>query len=172
MKLAGLGKEESVWRNLDERDDPPSVFEICHCHWGAPKAPNTLLVVLLSIVGQVLSAQLSGNEVPILSQDQEVNFDGSYRTSYETGNGISAQEQGQLKNAGNPDAEAEEVQGSFQFTAPDGTPIQLQYVANENGFQPQGSHLPIAPTPPPIPPAIQRALEWIAAHPEPQQKGK
>lgn len=44
MKLAGLGKEESVWRNLDERDDPPSVFEICHCHWGAPKAPNTLLV--------------------------------------------------------------------------------------------------------------------------------
>lgn len=120
------------------------------------------------------AAQLSGNEpVPILSQDQEVNFDGSYHSSYETGNGISAQEQGVLKNAGNPDAEAEEVQGSVQYTAPDGTPIQLQYIANENGFQPQGAHLPVAPTPPPIPAAIARALEWIAAHPqreEPSQK--
>ncbi|CAH0558103.1 unnamed protein product [Brassicogethes aeneus] len=129
-------------------------------------------IILLSILGTTLSAQLTGNEVvPILSQDQEVNFDGSYRTSYETGNGISAQEQGQLKNAGNKDAEVEEVQGSFQFTAPDGTPIQLQYIANENGFQPQGAHLPVAPTPPPIPPAIQRALDWIAAHPEPENQG-
>lgn len=76
-----------------------------------------------------------------------------------------AQEQGQLKNAGS-EGEASEVQGSAQWTAPDGTPISISYVANEDGFQPQGDHLP---TPPPIPPAIQRALEWIAAHPEPEQ---
>lgn len=87
--------------------------------------------------------------------------------SFETGNGIVAQEQGQLKNAGS-DNEAEEVQGSVQYTAPDGTPISLNYLANEDGFQPQGDHLP---TPPPIPAAIQRALEWIAAHPEPEQGG-
>lgn len=115
-------------------------------------------------------AQLTGNEViPILSQDSEVNFDGSYRSSYETGNGISAQEQGQLKNAGNPETEAEEVQGSFQYTAPDGTPIGIQYVANEFGFQPQGAHLPVAPTPPPVPEAIQRALDWIAKNPQPEE---
>lgn len=55
-------------------------------------------------------AQLTGNEpIPILSQNAEVNFDGSYVSSYETGNGIAAQEQGVLKNAGNPETEAEEV---------------------------------------------------------------
>lgn len=74
------------------------------------------------------AAQLSGNEpIPIISQDAEVNFDGSYRSSYQTGNGISAQEQGILKNAGNKDAEAEEVQGGFQYTAPDGTPVQVSF---------------------------------------------
>lgn len=86
--------------------------------------------------------------------------------SFETGNGIVAEEQGQLKNAG-AENEANEVQGSVEYTADDGTKIHLTYVANENGFQPVGDHLP---TPPPIPPAIQRALEWIAAHPEPEEQ--
>lgn len=35
------------------------------------------------------------------------------------------------------EAEAQVAQGSAQWTAPDGTPIQLSYVADENGFQPQ-----------------------------------
>lgn len=64
--------------------------------------------------------------------------------------------------------DAEEVQGSFQYQAPDGTAISLTYIANEDGFQPQGDHLP---TPPPIPAAILRALEWLEAHPEPEQQG-
>lgn len=44
--------------------------------------------------------------IPILRQEQEVNFDGSYKYLYETGNGINAQEQGFLKNAGS-DQEAQ-----------------------------------------------------------------
>lgn len=90
-----------------------------------------------------------------------------FNFSYETGNGIVAQEQGQLKNAGNPETEALEVQGSFQYTADDGTPIALSYIADENGFQPQGEHLP---TPPPIPPAIQRSLDFLAANPQPEEQ--
>ncbi|XP_076256464.1 endocuticle structural glycoprotein SgAbd-2-like [Rhynchophorus ferrugineus] len=125
------------------------------------------LVLFFGLITIAQAAQLTGREqVPIVSQDAEVNYDGSYRTSYETGNGIAAQEQGRLKNSGNKDAEAEEVQGSFQYTAPDGSPVLLQYIADENGFQPSGSHLPVGPTPPPIPEAILRSLEWNAAHPE------
>ncbi|KAJ8966159.1 hypothetical protein NQ317_001108 [Molorchus minor] len=102
--------------------------------------------------------QQSTEQIPNVKYDNE---------GYETGNGIVAEEQGVLKNAGNPETEALDVKGSYQYTADDGTSIHLTYVADENGFQPQGDHLP---TPPPIPPAIQRALEWIAAHPEPEQK--
>lgn len=57
--------------------------------------------------------------------------------SFEAENGIAAQERGQQKNAGSQEP-IEEAQGSFQYTAPDGTPIQLQYIANEGGFQPTG----------------------------------
>lgn len=98
--------------------------------------------------------------VPILRQSSEgPNPDGSYNYSYETANGIQAQEVGYLKNAGST-AEAQEAQGSYAYTAPNGEIVQVTYVANEHGFQPQGSHIPE------IPPQILRALEYIAAHPE------
>ncbi|XP_019867091.1 endocuticle structural glycoprotein ABD-4 [Aethina tumida] len=100
--------------------------------------------------------------IPILRQEQEVNFDGSYKYSYETGNGIAADEQGFLKNAGQPEQEAQVAQGQFQYTSPEGQVIHLTYIADENGFQPQGDHLP---TPPPIPPAIQKALDYLASLP-------
>ncbi|XP_022909082.1 endocuticle structural glycoprotein SgAbd-4-like [Onthophagus taurus] len=107
-----------------------------------------------------------GQQIAILRQDSVLNPDGSYQWSYETENGISANEQGQLKNVGGKEPGID-AQGGFQYTAPDGTPIQLTYRADENGFQPQGAHLPV---PPPIPEAIARALEWIAAHPEPENQ--
>ncbi|CAG9766018.1 unnamed protein product [Ceutorhynchus assimilis] len=103
-----------------------------------------------------------GQIIRILSETNEVGIDGSYKWSFESENGISAQEQGQSKNAGAQEA-IEEARGSFQYTAPDGTPIQMQYIANEGGFQPTGNHLPVAP---PIPPEILKSLEWNAAHPE------
>ncbi|KAF7268620.1 hypothetical protein GWI33_018270 [Rhynchophorus ferrugineus] len=103
-----------------------------------------------------------GREVKIISQTNEVGIDGSYKWSFEADNGIAAQESGQLKNANSQDP-IEEAQGNFKYTAPDGSAIQLQYIANEGGFQPQGAHLPVAP---PIPPEIVKALEWNAAHPE------
>ncbi|GFG37116.1 hypothetical protein Cfor_05778 [Coptotermes formosanus] len=100
--------------------------------------------------------------IPILRQENEVNFDGSYKYSFETGNGIIAEESGFLKNAGNPETEAQVAQGSSSYTSPEGQQISLIYVADENGFQPQGAHLP---TSPPIPAAIQRALDYLATLP-------
>jgi hypothetical protein len=88
--------------------------------------------------------------------------------SFETANGIRAEESGFLKNAGNPETEAQVAQGSSSYTSPDGQLISLTYVADENGFQPQGAHLP---TPPPIPAAIQRALDYLATLPPVQPAG-
>ncbi|KAJ8704787.1 hypothetical protein PYW08_012107 [Mythimna loreyi] len=97
----------------------------------------------------------------ILKQELDVGVEGQYQWAYETDNGISASESGSLKNAGSENA-AEVAQGAASWTSPEGELVQIQYIADENGYQPQGSHIP---TPPPIPEAILRALQWIKDHP-------
>ncbi|XP_034110278.1 pupal cuticle protein 20 [Drosophila albomicans] len=101
-----------------------------------------------------------GQDIPIIKLESKINSDGSYKYEYETGNGIKAEEMGYLKNAGVEGAEALTVEGSFSYSSPEGEQISLTYIADENGFQPQGDHLP---TPPPIPIEIQEALDKIAA---------
>lgn len=63
-------------------------------------------------------AQQSGPQQPpiaILSYENVNNGDGSYRFSYETENGIKAQEQGELKNKGSENA-IQTVSGSYSYT--------------------------------------------------------
>ncbi|XP_019550516.3 endocuticle structural glycoprotein SgAbd-2 [Aedes albopictus] len=100
----------------------------------------------------------SDQEATVLRHDAEVNVDGSYQFAYETSNGILHEEQGQLKTVGEDQAVVAE--GRFAYTDAEGNKFSVQYVADENGFQPQGDHLP---TPPPIPELIERALRVLAA---------
>ncbi|XP_001123101.2 endocuticle structural glycoprotein SgAbd-2 isoform X1 [Apis mellifera] len=100
-----------------------------------------------------------GRFIAIRNQQKDTYPDGTYTFSYDTENGISVAESGRPQGA--PPTQTEIVQGRYSYTAPDGTPITLEYTADENGFHPQGAHLP---TPPPIPEAIRRAL---AANPGP-----
>jgi hypothetical protein len=88
--------------------------------------------------------------------------DGSYHWSYETDKGSKASESGSLRELEDM-TNAIQAQGSFSYTAPDGTVVTLVYIADENGFHPQGEHLPVAPA---IPNSVKKALDWIAAHPE------
>ncbi|CAH0553726.1 unnamed protein product [Brassicogethes aeneus] len=97
--------------------------------------------------------------INILRFNNENNGNGQYNYDFETENHIQQQESGNLKNAGS-EAETIEAQGSFTFTAPDGQTFSIQYVADENGFQPQGAHIPTAP---PVPAEILKALEQNAA---------
>ena len=80
--------------------------------------------------------------------------------SYETGDGIKAEESGVPRPAGPNDEGGEAVQGSYAYTAPDGKAYSLTYTADENGFVPHGDHIPA------IPEAIQRAIAYNLAHPE------
>ncbi|XP_073956985.1 larval cuticle protein LCP-17-like [Choristoneura fumiferana] len=100
----------------------------------------------------------------VLRSDADVKPDG-FQYAYETSNGIAASAQGDIKDF-NSDHASQSVAGQFRYTSPDGTPVEVSYVADENGFQPKGDHLPVAPQ---IPPQIARALEWIAAHPAPAE---
>ncbi|KAJ8920794.1 hypothetical protein NQ315_004935 [Exocentrus adspersus] len=82
-----------------------------------------------------------GAAIPILRLDSDAAPDGSqYQYSYETANGIAAQEVGQ-QIAPVPDAPLR-VSGSYQYTSPEGLPVQVSYVADENGFHPTGNVIP------------------------------
>ncbi|XP_059060011.1 endocuticle structural glycoprotein ABD-4-like [Achroia grisella] len=123
------------------------------------------VILLLGVVTLVISAPQKPDQViAIIKQDFDQQVDGSYKYSYETENGIKAEETGTLKKATGPDAtDVIVAQGGFSYTAPDGTVINLNYIADdESGFRPEGAHLP---TSPPIPPAIQKALDYLATLP-------
>ncbi|KAL6436046.1 hypothetical protein ACFW04_005687 [Cataglyphis niger] len=127
---------------------------------------NTLIVILCCVSAVFALPVLESHDTQIPNLALHISGpspDGSYNYNYETGNGIQAQEQGQLVKTKNGKEDALYVQGSFSYPDPDGRPVALSYVADENGFQPTGDHLP---TVPPIPSAILKALEYIAQHPE------
>lgn len=85
--------------------------------------------------------------------------------SFEASNGINAQESGTpLKISA--DEEAEQVYGSYSYISPEGTPVIIAYEADQNGFRPQGN---VIPTPPPVPEAIQKSLEFNERNPQPQK---
>ncbi|XP_065205348.1 endocuticle structural glycoprotein SgAbd-2-like [Planococcus citri] len=123
-----------------------------------------LLISLCSAQRYYPQQYASLQAVPIVKYENNVGFDGSYRYAYETGNGIAVQEQGVLKNPGQRDLETEAVTGSFSYTSPEGIPISVSYIADENGFRASGAHLP---TPPPIPEAIARSLAYQQQQPAP-----
>ena len=58
---------------------------------------------------------------------------------------------------------------AHSYTAPDGTPVHVTFVADENGYQPQSDLLPVAPAfPHPIP---QFVLDQIAFAAEEDARG-
>uniref|UniRef100_A0A182J0M9 Uncharacterized protein n=1 Tax=Anopheles atroparvus TaxID=41427 RepID=A0A182J0M9_ANOAO len=123
---------------------------------------NTLCaLVVLATVAAVYGAPApaeSDAQAVIVSQTSDVQPDGSFNYAYESANGIKVEDQGSIKSIKVPKLDdtgrqvgEEEVQvsvqtGSFQYTAPDGQVYTLRYVADENGFQPQADHLPVAPS--------------------------
>ncbi|XP_064080819.1 cuticle protein AM1159-like [Macrobrachium nipponense] len=103
----------------------------------------------------------SGPVIPILVDNRDgPDASGAYRFNFETGNGISRQEQG----AGRGPQGAVVSQGGWSFTFPDGTPATFNFVADENGYRVES---PLLPTPPPLPPhaiaQIEKARQEDAA---------
>ncbi|XP_045498192.1 larval cuticle protein LCP-17-like isoform X2 [Colias croceus] len=96
--------------------------------------------------------------VPIVRSSNEQKPDGGFNYAFETGNGIITQADGVVKNPNTEDATLQ-VTGSVKYVAPDGTPVELSYVADQDGYKPVGSHVPQ------IPELILRAQQYIASHP-------
>ncbi|XP_066253475.1 cuticle protein CP14.6-like [Euwallacea similis] len=102
-----------------------------------------MLVLFFALFAVALAAPQSNPDAQaqVLKYDSDnAGIDG-YNFNFETSNGISQQEQGTLQNAGSEN-EIMQVRGSYSFTGADGVVYTVTYIADENGFQPQGAHLP------------------------------
>lgn len=95
-----------------------------------------------------------------------------FYVSFETGNQIKQQATGYVKKVYVPRLRSDGTKsdeydttnvivqtGSYSYVSPDGTLIQVSYIADENGFQPIGDHIP---TQSPIPERISHNLERVS----------
>ncbi|OWR53495.1 larval cuticle protein LCP-17-like [Danaus plexippus] len=126
-------------------------------------------LVLLAVVAYVSAEGVKYDEsaASIVKSSFDSSPEGnSFSYGFESNNGIISQAEGVVKNPSGENP-ALEVKGSVKYNAPDGTPVELVYVANENGYQASGSHIPV---PPPIPELILRSLQYIAEHPAPVER--
>lgn len=102
------------------------------------------IVAFAALVSVCLAAPLDDSKnAQILRYENDNIGLGGYNFAYETSDGVSRQEQAELKNAGT-EQEALVVRGTIKWVAADGQEYTLNYIADENGFQPQGDHLPKA----------------------------
>ncbi|XP_055846601.1 larval cuticle protein 65Ag1-like [Episyrphus balteatus] len=102
------------------------------------------VIVFVALFGLALAAPPSASgEASIVRSDSEVGPQ-SYNYAVETSDGKSASEEGHIENLGAED-EAIAVKGQFSYIGDDGVTYQVSYIADKNGFQPSGAHLPVAP---------------------------
>ncbi|XP_035914891.1 cuticle protein CP14.6-like [Anopheles stephensi] len=120
---------------------------------------NTLLALVVLMVASVYAAPLESDaQASIVSQSSDVQPDGSFNYAFESSNGIKVEDQGAIKSirvpklddtgrqVGEEDVQVAVQTGSYQYTGPDGQIYTVRYIADENGFQPQADHLPVAPS--------------------------
>ncbi|XP_068206655.1 cuticle protein AMP1A-like [Palaemon carinicauda] len=120
--------------------DPPTPAP----SYGAPAASNRAAIEVVL------------PPVAILRDDRTQDEFGSFSVDFEADNGIV------FSQSGSPNGPEDSVvkSGVYAYTAPDGTFVEVKYVADENGYQPQSDLLPVAPEfPHPIP---QFVLDQIA----------
>lgn len=95
--------------------------------------------VAVASAAVVAPASSADAQAETLRSEAVVNPD-SFQYAYETSNGIKAQSAGQLKQIGEESGII--AQGDYSYKAPDGQEVRVSYIADENGYQPTGDHLP------------------------------
>merc|ERR1711980_32642 len=125
---------------------------------------NMKSMILIAVFLAVAAAAPLEESAPIiLIKSQTQNHDTEkqeYSFSYEAENGISVCESGKQKQFGDKPEEAGIVsQGKFSYPE-DSVTYTITWVADENGFQATGDHLP---TPPPMPEHVVKILADLKA---------
>ncbi|XP_071520569.1 cuticle protein AMP1A-like [Panulirus ornatus] len=96
-------------------------------------------VVLLAKGSEgVPSSRYGAPVIPILKDERDQDGLGAYTFAYSTGNGI-------YRNEAGKQAYGQNAEGGWRYTSPEGLPVEITFVANKGGYQPQGAVLPVAP---------------------------
>jgi len=117
---------------------------------------------------QTFRAVRDANEIVITRSESENNGDGTFKWASELSDGTKIEQSGYVKDGPDPEKPIQVIEGSYSYVSPDGETINLKYKADELGFQPEGAHLP---TPPPVPEAIQKAIDLILRNADKQGAG-
>ncbi|XP_032585551.1 cuticular protein 47Eg [Drosophila mojavensis] len=110
----------------------------------------------------LLAVACAYENVDVITDARNLDID-SFQTEYKLSNTIESQQSGKLNG------ENWVVSGQNSYVSPEGENVFIQYVADENGYNVVKANPPL-PTPPAIPEAIQRAIEYIRAHPIPENQ--
>ncbi|XP_027236916.2 cuticle protein AMP4 [Penaeus vannamei] len=117
------------------------------------------LAVVLALVSLSVAEQVALTTPPVaILRSAQVNPDafGAHSSDFEAENGIAFQFSGSEGAAGGAN-----MVGSWSYPLEDGTLAEVKFVADENGFQPESSLLPVAPAfPHPIPQFVLDQIEF------------
>lgn len=93
-------------------------------------------------VGSPAAPRVDTSEVTVLNRS--FSNDGNlYKFGFEQSDGQKREETGEVKVIEKESGIV--MRGSFSFVSDDGQTYTVNYVADENGFQPVGAHIPTAP---------------------------
>ncbi|XP_063697908.1 larval cuticle protein 65Ag1-like [Culicoides brevitarsis] len=93
------------------------------------------------VFAAIFAVAIAAGDVEILKYDHDNLGVDNYKFAFETSDGTKHESSGVLNNVGS-DAEEIAVRGSYSFVADDGQTYTVNYVADKNGYQPEGAHLP------------------------------
>ncbi|XP_013116555.2 endocuticle structural glycoprotein SgAbd-5 [Stomoxys calcitrans] len=98
------------------------------------------IAFVLCVVSVVFCApQSDERQAEILRLEADNNGVDKYNFAYDTSNGISRQETGELKTT--DEGSAIVVRGSSSWTAPDGKKYEISFYADEFGYHPSFKQL-------------------------------
>merc|ERR1712116_24273 len=116
-----------------------------------PKMKSMLLVALFVAVAAAYPQELTveyKEPIAITKYGSVSDETGKYSYNFEAANGIKLNEEGEQKRFGNEPEEVGSIaRGSYSYEL-EGVTYTVNWVADENGFQPTGAHLPVAPAMP------------------------
>ncbi|KAH9627587.1 hypothetical protein HF086_010739 [Spodoptera exigua] len=112
------------------------------------------LIVALCLVAVAVAAppqrtNYSPDNVQILKYENDNLGLGNYEYRYELSDGTGAEQKAELRNEGRED-ESIAVKGSFTWVGPDGVFYRINYVADDNGYQPEIEQGPGGAVPPAV----------------------